>query len=96
MTKNLADELGRDGINVSVVHPGMTGRNERRRCWPRRRRRTGSRSEQARALARVTIGRMVTAAEVADVVTFLCSPRSVAMTGDAVIACGGMRGPIHY
>ena len=24
MTKNLADELGPDGINVTVVHPGMT------------------------------------------------------------------------
>jgi NAD(P)-dependent dehydrogenase (short-subunit alcohol dehydrogenase family) len=22
LTKNLADELGRDGINVTVVHPG--------------------------------------------------------------------------
>ena len=24
LTKNLADELGRDGINVTVVHPGVT------------------------------------------------------------------------
>ena len=24
MTKNLADELGKDGINVTVVHPGVT------------------------------------------------------------------------
>jgi NAD(P)-dependent dehydrogenase (short-subunit alcohol dehydrogenase family) len=28
MTKNLADELGPDGINVTVVHPGLT-RTER-------------------------------------------------------------------
>ena len=28
LTKNLADELGRSGINVTVVHPGLT-RTER-------------------------------------------------------------------
>ena len=28
MTKNLADELGPHGINVTVVHPGLT-RTER-------------------------------------------------------------------
>jgi NAD(P)-dependent dehydrogenase (short-subunit alcohol dehydrogenase family) len=44
----------------------------------------------------VAIGRLVDAAEVADVVAFLCSPRSVAITGDAIAAGGGARGPIHY
>jgi NAD(P)-dependent dehydrogenase (short-subunit alcohol dehydrogenase family) len=80
MTKNLADELGPRGINVTVVHPGMT-RTER---------------TPADATARNAIGRMVTAAEVADVIAFLCSPRSVAITGDAVVAGGGAPGPIHY
>jgi NAD(P)-dependent dehydrogenase (short-subunit alcohol dehydrogenase family) len=85
MTKNLADELGAQGVNVTVVHPGMT------------------RTEQPldpelerRAAGRVSIGRIVTAAEVADVVTFLASPRSVALNGDAVVASGGARGPIYY
>ena len=32
----------------------------------------------------VGIGRVVTAAEVADVVTFLASPRNVAINGDAI------------
>jgi NAD(P)-dependent dehydrogenase (short-subunit alcohol dehydrogenase family) len=44
----------------------------------------------------VSIGRMVTAEEVADVVAFLASPRSVALNGDPVVPSGGMRGPIHY
>jgi NAD(P)-dependent dehydrogenase (short-subunit alcohol dehydrogenase family) len=49
------------------------------------------------ALARgVSIGRLVTAAEVADVVAFLASPRSVAINGDVVAAGGGARGAIHY
>ncbi len=31
LTKNLADELGRDGINVTVVHPGVTVTEKTRR-----------------------------------------------------------------
>jgi hypothetical protein len=31
-----------------------------------------------------------------DVVTFLASPRSVAVNGDTIAAGGGTRGPIHY
>ena len=38
----------------------------------------------------------MTAAEVADVVAFLASPRSVAINGDAIAAGGGTRGAIHY
>jgi enoyl-[acyl-carrier-protein] reductase (NADH) len=43
-----------------------------------------------------SLGRLVTAAEVADVVVFLASPRSAAVTGDAIAAGGGSRGTIHY
>ena len=52
-------------------------------------------SERAMA-AGVSIGRMVTAAEIGDVVAFLASPRSVAINGDAIAAGGGARGAIHY
>ena len=54
--------------------------------------------EQVRAElgAGSSLGRMVTAAEVADVVVFLASPRAVAVTGDAVGAGGGNRGVAHY
>jgi NAD(P)-dependent dehydrogenase (short-subunit alcohol dehydrogenase family) len=81
LTKNLADELGPSGVNVVVVHPGMT--------------RTERTPSDASGSGNV-IGRMVTAAEVADVVTFLASPRSVAITGDAIPVGGGVRGAIYY
>jgi enoyl-[acyl-carrier-protein] reductase (NADH) len=42
------------------------------------------------------IGRMVTAAEVATVVTFLASPVAISITGDAVACGGGARGSIYY
>jgi NAD(P)-dependent dehydrogenase (short-subunit alcohol dehydrogenase family) len=84
ITKNLADELGPKGINVVAVHPGAT-RTER----------TEPASEKALA-ANISIGRIVDAAEVAWLVTFLASPRSVAINGDAIAAGGGTPGVIHY
>ena len=54
-------------------------------------------AEAAAAMAaRISIGRIVTAAEVADVVAFLASPRSVAITGDAIAVGGGTPGAICY
>jgi NAD(P)-dependent dehydrogenase (short-subunit alcohol dehydrogenase family) len=98
MTKNMADELGPSGVNVSVVHPGYTVTERTSGMLAGRAAERGiSPDEVAAEFARATsIGRLVTAEEVADVVTFLASPRSVAITGDAVAAGGGQRGPIHY
>ena len=83
MTKNLADELGPQGINVTVVHPGAT-RTER------------TSDEIAARMSGNVIGRIVDADEVAYVVAFLASPKSVAITGDAIACGGGVRGAIHY
>ena len=83
MTKNLADELGPHGINVTVVHPGIT-RTERT-----------TEDVAARATGN-TIGRIVDAEEVAYVVAFLASPKSAAITGDAIACGGGAPRAIHY
>lgn len=84
ITKNLADELGPHGVNVVAVHPGAT-RTER----------TDAATEKEYA-RNVSIGRIVDASEVADIVTFLASPRSVAINGDALPIGGGVLGTIHY
>jgi len=98
MTKNMADELGPAGVNVTVVHPGYTVTERTPGMFTDLAAARGvAPDEVAAEFARATgIGRLVTAEEVADVVTFLCSPRSVAVNGDAVAAGGGQRGPIHY
>jgi NAD(P)-dependent dehydrogenase (short-subunit alcohol dehydrogenase family) len=98
MTKNLADELGPAGITVTVVHPGTTVTERTPAMLAERAAREGvTAGEVARRLAAATsIGRLVTADEVADVVTFLASPRSAAISGDAVAVGGGTRGSIHY
>src|ERR1700744_5603292 len=98
MTKNLADELGPSGINVTVVHPGMT-RTERTPealAAMAAARGVSVEAAQAAVTAPIVIGRMVTAQEGAAVVAFLASPLSVAITGDAIAAGGGVRGPIYY
>jgi NAD(P)-dependent dehydrogenase (short-subunit alcohol dehydrogenase family) len=98
MSKNLADELGPQGINVVVVHPGMT-RTER--TPDSLAAMAEARGTTAEALERrlgegVSIGRLVTAQEVGAVVAFLASPKSVALNGDPVVVSGGARGPIYY
>ncbi|WP_280422293.1 SDR family NAD(P)-dependent oxidoreductase [Nocardia carnea] len=97
VTKNLADELGPHGVNVTVVHPGPT-RTERltQRLTAQAAESGKPVAELEAELAKNTVGRIIDAREVADVVTFLASPRSIAITGDAVAAGGGVPGPVYY
>jgi NAD(P)-dependent dehydrogenase (short-subunit alcohol dehydrogenase family) len=98
LTKNLADELGPDGINVTVVHPGVTVTEKTPEVLALRAERAGvSVAEIERRLGKsVSIGRLVTADEVASVVAFLASPKSVAVNGDAIVVGGGAAGSIYY
>jgi NAD(P)-dependent dehydrogenase (short-subunit alcohol dehydrogenase family) len=98
LTKSLADELGPKGINVTVVHPGAT-RTERTAATVTARAKADGVSDaeaERRLYGSSLIGRIVEAEEVADIVTFLASPRSVAINGDAIAAGGGTPRAIHY
>ncbi|WP_039827781.1 SDR family NAD(P)-dependent oxidoreductase [Nocardia testacea] len=97
LTKNLADELGPSGVNVTVVHPGLT-RTERLtdRLAADAEKSGRAIAELEAEIARNTLRRVIDASEVADVVTFLASPRSIAITGDAVAVGGGVPGPVYY
>jgi NAD(P)-dependent dehydrogenase (short-subunit alcohol dehydrogenase family) len=98
MTKNLADELGRHGINVTVVHPGLTRTEATPGVVAATASREGIEPEavERRLAAGNAIGRLISAAEVAAVIAFLASPRSVAINGDAVACGGGTPRVIHY
>ncbi|WP_040801614.1 SDR family NAD(P)-dependent oxidoreductase [Nocardia higoensis] len=97
LTKNLADELGPHGVNVTVVHPGRTRTERLVDRLAARAAETGvSVAELEAELAGNSVRRVIDAREVADVVTFLASPRSVAITGDAIAAGGGVPGPVYY
>ncbi len=51
---------------------------------------------QARSGRNVCIGRIVDSSEVAYVVAFLSSPKSVAINGDVIAAGGGTLRSIYY
>jgi len=98
LTKNMADELGPSGINVTVVHPGLT-RTERTASMVKAQAAAQGIAEaeaEARMAAGNSIRHIVDASEVAHVVAFLCSPKSRAINGDAIAAGGGDMGSIHY
>ena len=98
LTKNLADELGASGINVTVVHPGLT-RTER--TAPLVAARAAAQGVSEHDVEEImasgnSIQHLVDAREVADVVAFLCSPKSRAINGDAIAVGGGAPRSIHY
>jgi NAD(P)-dependent dehydrogenase (short-subunit alcohol dehydrogenase family) len=98
MTKNLAEELGPQGISVVVVHPALTRTEKTPGVIRARAEALGLSEEEVEArMAQVNVlHRLIDAGEVAYVVAFLCSPRAIAINGDAVVASGGTPGSIHY
>lgn len=84
LTKNLADELGPQGVSALAIHPGGT-RTEQ------------TTAEQEDRLAKAnSIGRVVDATDIAWLVAVLASPKSVALNGETIAAGGGAPRTINY
>ncbi len=97
LTKSLADELGPSGINVTVVHPGLTRTERTPSVVAAQAERQGlSPQEVERRMATNLLGRLVDAREIAYVVAFLASPRAAAINGDVIAAGGGVPRAIYY
>ena len=97
MSKNLADELAPHGINVTVVHPGLTRTEKTPAVVAALAARLSiSEADAEKRMVNNLIGRWVDAREIAHVVTFLASPKAVAINGDVIAAGGGVRGAIYY
>jgi NAD(P)-dependent dehydrogenase (short-subunit alcohol dehydrogenase family) len=98
LTKNLAEELAPHGISVSVVHPGLTRTEKTPGVIAAQAERQGvpEAEVERRMGAGNLLGRMVDAREIAYVVTFLASPKAVAINGDVIAAGGGVARAIHY
>jgi NAD(P)-dependent dehydrogenase (short-subunit alcohol dehydrogenase family) len=95
LTKNLADELAPSGISVVCVHPGRT-RTEKTEEFVERQAKAQSVTPDEIELAGANLaGRVITADEIAYLVAFLASPRSIAINGDSIAAGGGSPGAIH-
>jgi NAD(P)-dependent dehydrogenase (short-subunit alcohol dehydrogenase family) len=98
LTKNVADELAAQHITAVVVHPATT-RTERTPAVIEamaKRRGVPAQEVETQMNSSNLLGRLVDAQEVAWVVAFLCSPKAVAINGDAIVVGGGIRGAIHY
>jgi NAD(P)-dependent dehydrogenase (short-subunit alcohol dehydrogenase family) len=98
LTKNFADELGPQGINVTVIHPGMTFTERGVANVQRVAQAQGISEDEAkqRLFTNNAIGQLIDATDIGAIVTFLASPRAKAINGDVIAAGGGARGSIHY
>lgn len=98
LAKNLADELAGTGIAVTTVHPGLTRTEKVDAMLQARAQAEGRTTDEVEAslAANVLMGRLPNAEDVAQVIAFLASPRSVAINGVTVDAGGGVRGSINY
>jgi len=98
LTKNLADELAPHGIQAMCVHPGLVRTEATPGVVAAQAKAQGvSEAEiEKRMAGRNLLRKIVTADEIASVVTFLASPKAIAILGDAIPAGGGTPGSIFY
>jgi len=97
MTKTLSNELGPDGVSVTVVHPGATRTERTAPNFQEQALREGISVQEVeqRVANNLAIRRIVDAKEIGYLVAFLSSPKAEALTGEA-IAVGGGVGPAVY
>lgn len=98
LTKTLAVELGHSGINVNAIYPGATVTERLSERLAARAARSGVTVEELvrQAAANVSIGRLVTAEEIAYVAAFLASPLSAGINGEVIEVSGGVGVAVHY
>ena len=103
LTKTLAVQLGRHGITVNCIHPGITRTERTPRLLAARAAELGIAPEEVEARDYApdsprgnAIGRMVNAAEVASLADFLASDRAWDVSGELVVATGGAGRSVYY
>ena len=83
LTKSASLELGKHGINVNAVYPGIVDTEMFRNRV--------TNEEAVRQMASLNaIGRLITVEEIANVITFLASPLAASITGDVISVTGGI------
>lgn len=84
MARYYAVTLGKRGIRVNCVAPGVTLKPENAEYYSQH-------PEKVELFSRINpLGRMGTAQDVANVVTWLCSPGAAFVTGQTIVVDGGV------
>jgi NAD(P)-dependent dehydrogenase (short-subunit alcohol dehydrogenase family) len=103
LSKTLAVQLGRFGITVNCVHPGITRTERTPRLLAARGKELGIAPADAEKADFApdsprgnAICRMVDAAEVAYVTAFLASDKAWAISGELIVATGGAGRSVYY
>jgi 3-oxoacyl-[acyl-carrier protein] reductase len=98
ISKHLADEFADEGILVNTVHPGYTATPRLDMIVERTATREGLSVEQARDLLRNAIPtqQFTQAAEIANLVAFLCSEDNHSITGQTLAVDGGLARAVTY
>ncbi len=98
LTKYLAEELGSSGVCVNLVHPGTTRTERSGPMYAEQAAREGVTVEEIerRAAAGNSTKRIVDAEELAWVVAFFASPRSIAISGETIAAGGGAGANVYH
>ena len=98
LTKYLAEELGGHGVCVNLVHPGTTRTERSGPMYAEQAAREGVTVAEIerRAAAGNSTRRIVDAEELAWVVAFLASPRSIAISGETIAAGGGAGANVYH
>ncbi len=97
LTRSMANGLGAHGINVTCVYPGLTLTETTKDRYAAQAQREGKTLEQVMQAAAdgTLIKRLVSAEDVANLVTFLCSPLAVGVNGEVIAVNGGASAEVH-
>lgn len=98
MTKTLSDHLGKKGITVNVIHPGVTRTDHIIDMFQGIADARGVTLEQVikdEAEDPAAIGRMLETKEVVDFIVFMVSPLASGITGESIAVDGGLSRAIY-
>lgn len=92
LTASLAKELGPDGIRVNSILPGIVEGPRIEGVIRARAALTGASYEETRqqSLNQISLRRMVSAEDIADMALFLCMPAGGNISGQSISVCGNV------
>jgi NAD(P)-dependent dehydrogenase (short-subunit alcohol dehydrogenase family) len=98
MTKAWANALGKYGINVNCIYPGLTITEATFDRWEQQARDQNTTVDALRQKTdeSTLLNHATTAEDIGYVAAFLCSPLAIGITGEAIAVAGGQGEDVHF